>query len=54
LLTLDRNKERTYKNGTETTEVTMFAYLKDLLALAALGAFGMSALAWMDALSRLV
>jgi hypothetical protein len=31
----------------------MFAYVKDFLALAALGAFSVSVLAWVDALTRL-
>jgi hypothetical protein len=31
----------------------MTAFLKDLMAFVALGAFSVAALAWMDALSRL-
>jgi hypothetical protein len=51
---LDRNKTRTYKNGTKPQEVPMIAFIKDLLAFLALGGFSLASLTWMDIASRLV
>jgi len=48
------NKTGTYKNKMQTTEVPMAAFLKDLMAFLALGAFSAAALTWMDVASRLV
>lgn len=48
------NITRTYKNKMQTTEVAMAAFLKDLMAFLALGAFSVMALTWMDVASRLV
>jgi hypothetical protein len=48
------NKTGTYKNKMQTTEVAMAAFLKDLMAFLALGAFSAAALTWMDVASRLV
>jgi hypothetical protein len=53
-LWLDKNKPRTYKNGTTTQEVPMIAFIKDLLAFLALGGFSLASLTWMDIASRLV
>ena len=51
---LDRNKYRTYKNGTKTPEVPMLAFVKDLVALATLCGFSVASLTWMDMAARLV
>jgi len=51
---LDRNKERTYKNKTQTNEANMQTFLKDAMALVALCGFTGATLAWMDMASRLV
>lgn len=53
-MTLDKNKLRTYKNGTETLEVPMLSFVKDLLAFLVLGGFSVGALTWVDVASRLV
>jgi hypothetical protein len=51
---LDKNKDRTYKNTTETQEVAVIAFVKDLLAFVALGGFSVASLTWMDIAARLV
>jgi hypothetical protein len=51
---LDKNKDGTYKNTTETQEVPMIAFVKDLLAFIALGGFSVASLTWMDIASRFV
>jgi hypothetical protein len=51
---LDVNKSRTYKNVTETTEVAMLGFVKDMMALFALVGFTGAAMTWMDMASRLV
>jgi hypothetical protein len=51
---LDGNRTRTYKNGTETQEVPMITFVKDLLAFLALGGFSVASLTWMDIAARFV
>jgi hypothetical protein len=51
---LDENKQRTYKNKTQTTEPIMLTFLKDAMALVALCGFTGATLTWMDMASRLV
>ena len=53
-MSLDRNKRRTYKNTTATTEVLMLTFVKDLMAFLALGGFSVASLTWMDIAARLV
>ena len=52
LVTLDRNKHRTYKNIIATRETTML--IKDFAAFVTLGAFTIGSLTWMDIIARLV
>lgn len=51
---LDKNKLRTYKNGTETLEVPMLSFVKDLLAFVTICGFSVASLTWMDIAARLV
>ena len=51
---IDRNKERTYKNISKTQETKMLTFLKDFAAFITLGAFTVASLTWMDVLTRLV
>lgn len=51
---IDRNKQRTYKNVSETQETEMLTFLKDFAAFITLGAFTVGSLTWMDVLTRLV
>lgn len=51
---LDENKVRTYKNGTETLEVPMLSFVKDLLAFVTICGFSVASLTWMDIAARLV
>jgi hypothetical protein len=51
---IDKNKRGTYKNGTETTEVPMLTFFKDLLAFATIAGFSVASLTWMDIATRLV
>lgn len=53
-MSLDGNKERTYKNKTATKEVSMLTFLKDLAAFVVLGGFSIASLTWMDIAARLV
>ena len=53
-MTLDKNKLRTYKNGTETLEVPMLSFVKDLLAFVTICGFSVASLTWMDIATRLV
>ena len=53
-MSLDRNKQRTYKNVTATSEVQMLTFVKDLMAFLALGGFSVASLTWMDIAARLV
>ena len=54
MLTLDRNKRRTYKNIIATRETQMLTFIKDFAAFVTLGAFTIGSLTWMDMLARLV
>ena len=51
---LDKNKNGTYKNIHETTEVPMLSFLKDALAFITIAGFSAASLSWMDIASRLV
>jgi hypothetical protein len=51
---MDKNKERTYKNVSETQETAMLTFFKDFAAFVTLGAFTVGSLTWMDVLTRLV
>lgn len=51
---LDKNKLRTYKNRTETLEVPMLSFVKDLLAFVTICGFSVASLTWMDIAARLV
>ena len=53
-MSLDKNKLRTYKNGTETLEVPMLSFVKDLLAFVTICGFSVASLTWMDIAARLV
>lgn len=53
-MSLDKNKLRTYKNGTETQEVTVLSFVKDLLAFITICGFSVASLTWMDIAARLV
>lgn len=54
LTTLDKNKQRTYKNIIATREMQMLTFIKDFAAFVTLGAFTVGSLTWMDILARLV
>jgi len=54
LPTLDKNKQRTYKNIIATREMQMLTFIKDFAAFVTLGAFTIGSLTWMDVLARLV
>lgn len=54
LLSLDKNKMRTYKNIIATREMQMLTFIKDFAAFVTLGAFTIGSLTWMDVLTRLV
>jgi hypothetical protein len=51
---LDKNKNGTYKNVPETTEVLMLTFLKDALAFITIAGFSVASLGCMDIASRLV
>ena len=51
---LDENKDRTYKNKTQTAEGAMLVFLKDAIALVSIIGFTGASLTWMDMASRLV
>jgi hypothetical protein len=51
---VDENKQRTYKNKMRNTEVIVLTFVKDLLAIVALGGFSVASLTWMDFAVRLV
>jgi len=51
---LDKNKNGTYKNIHETTEVPMLSFLKDALAFITIAGFSVASLSWMDIAARLV
>ena len=51
---LDENEWGTYKNGTETLEVPMLSFVKDLLAFVTICGFSVASLTWMDIAARLV
>jgi hypothetical protein len=53
-MSLDKNKLRTYKNRTETLEVAMLSFVKDLLAFVTICGFSVASLTWMDIAARLV
>ena len=53
-MSLDKNKLRTYKNKTETLEVPMLSFVKDLLAFVTICGFSVASLTWMDIAARLV
>jgi hypothetical protein len=53
-MSLDENKERTYKNRTKTQEVYMLSFVKDLAAFVVLAGFSVASLTWMDIAARLV
>jgi hypothetical protein len=53
-MSLDENKERTYKNITETQEVFMLTFIKDLAAFVVLAGFSVASLTWVDIAARLV
>ncbi len=53
-MSLDVNKERTYKNETATQGVSMLTFVKDFLALATICGFSAASLTWMDMAARLV
>lgn len=55
LVTVDRNKKRTYKKQySNTGETQMLTFIKDFAAFVTLGAFTIGSLTWMDVLTRLV
>jgi hypothetical protein len=54
LLTVDKNKQRTYKNIIATREMQMLTFIKDFAAFVTLGAFTIGSLTWMDVITRLV
>jgi hypothetical protein len=53
-MSLDGNRERTYKNKQRTPELQMRVFLKDAMALVAIVGFTGATLAWVDMASRLV